>query len=139
MRKANQKWGAATIARRRPKIREYVRAKYREDLNFRIAHSHRCRLNTALRKQAAVKEETSMKLLGTSVDKARSFIEAQFQEGMTWDNWGHDGWHLDHIRPCASFDLTDPEQQRQCFHYTNLQPLWAEDNLRKSDHWDEAA
>jgi hypothetical protein len=52
---------------------------------------------------------------------------------MSWGNYGLHGWHVDHIIPCASFDLTDPEQQRQCFHYTNLQPLWAEDNLRKSD------
>jgi len=50
---------------------------------------------------------------------------------MSWDNYGYRGWHIDHIRPCASFDLTDPEQQRECFHYTNLQPLWWQDNLRK--------
>jgi HNH endonuclease. len=54
---------------------------------------------------------------------------------MSWDNYGRDGWHIDHIRPCASFDLTDPEQQRQCFHYTNLQPLWAADNIRKGAKW----
>ena len=138
-RRANQKWGAATIAERRPKIREYARAKYQEDLSFRIAHNHRCRVVSALRKQAAVKKGTSLELLGTSIEEARLFIESQFKEGMNWDNWAHDGWHLDHIRPCASFDLTDPEQQRQCFHYTNLQPLWAEDNLRKSDQWIEAA
>jgi hypothetical protein len=50
---------------------------------------------------------------------------------MTWDNYGE--WHMDHIQPCASFDQTDPEQQKICWHYTNYQPLWAEDNLRKSD------
>ena len=56
---------------------------------------------------------------------------------VSWGNSSLEGWHIDHIRPCASFDLTDPEQQKQCFHYTNLQPLWAEDNLRKSDKWEE--
>ena len=53
---------------------------------------------------------------------------------MSWENMGE--WHLDHIRPCASFDLTDPDQQRQCFHYSNLQPLWASDNLSKRHSWE---
>jgi DNA/RNA endonuclease G (NUC1) len=52
---------------------------------------------------------------------------------MNWENYGKNGWHIDHIIPCASFDLTDPKQQKNCFHYTNLQPLWAADNIRKSD------
>jgi len=52
--------------------------------------------------------------------------------GQSFENYGT-AWHVDHIRPCASFDLSDPEQQRQCFHFTNLQPLWDEINLEKSD------
>jgi hypothetical protein len=58
---------------------------------------------------------------------------------MTWENHGRYGWHIDHIRPCASFDLADPEQQRKCFHYTNLQPLWASENMRKGDKWEPVA
>lgn len=50
---------------------------------------------------------------------------------MTWANYGKSGWHIDHIKPCASFDLSDPDQQKACFHYSNLQPLWAFDNLSK--------
>jgi hypothetical protein len=57
-------------------------------------------------------------------------FENQFQEWMSWDNHGE--WHIDHIRPCASFDLTDPKQLKECFHYTNLQPLSARDNLSKN-------
>lgn len=45
--------------------------------------------------------------------------------------------HIDHIKPCTSFDLADPEQQKACFHYTNLQPLWAVDNLKKGEKWEE--
>lgn len=52
---------------------------------------------------------------------------------MTWQNYGQ--WHVDHIRPCASFDLSKPEEQRACFHYANLQPLWGEENLRKTSHY----
>ncbi len=52
---------------------------------------------------------------------------------MTWENHGRHGWHIDHIIPCAAFDLTDPEQQKKCFHYTNYQPLYTLENLKKGD------
>jgi len=55
----------------------------------------------------------------------------QFKPGMTWDNYGYYGWHIDHKVPCSNFDLSKPEEQYKCFHYTNLQPLWAEENLIK--------
>lgn len=72
-----------------------------------------------------------MELLGCTIEELRTHLEAQFQEGMTWDNYGRDGWHIDHIKPCSSFDLLKEAEQRECFHYTNLQPLWAKDNLSK--------
>ena len=74
-----------------------------------------------------------MELIGCSVSKLMKHLEGKFQDGMTWETRGVHGWHVDHIIPCKVFDLTDPEQQKQCFHYTNLQPLWAEDNLKKGD------
>lgn len=70
-----------------------------------------------------------MALIGCSIEDLRAHIESQFQPGMTWENYGK--WHVDHIRPCVSFNLLDPMQQQECFHYTNLQPLWAEDNIKK--------
>ena len=54
---------------------------------------------------------------------------------MNWLNYGRHGWHVDHIRPCASFDLSKPSEQKKCFNYKNLQPLWEEDNLAKSDKY----
>jgi len=89
------------------------------------------RLNHALK--GAAKVDSTMTLVGCTIQELVVHIESQWQLGMSWDNYALDGWHIDHIRPCASFDLLDPEQQRQCFHYTNLQPLWAEENLKKSD------
>lgn len=76
-----------------------------------------------------------MELIGCSIEQLLEHLESQFQDGMTWDNYGE--WHIDHIKPCAMFDFTKEEDQRECFHYTNLQPLWAEDNLRKSDKYIE--
>lgn len=77
-----------------------------------------------------------MQLVGCSVTDLKKHLEKQFQPGMSWDNWGNDGWHIDHIRPCSSFDLTDPAEQVKCFHYTNMQPLWATDNLKKGSTWE---
>lgn len=71
----------------------------------------------------------SIELLGCTVAEARAHIEAQFAPGMTWENHGE--WEIDHIKPIAGFDLTDPEQVRACAHYTNLQPLWMADNRSK--------
>lgn len=70
-------------------------------------------------------------LIGCNPEELRAYIESQWSPGMTWDNHCHSGWHIDHKRPLASFDLTDPEQQARAFHYTNLQPLWKSDNLKK--------
>jgi hypothetical protein len=73
-------------------------------------------------------------LVGCSYVELRKLIESKFTEGMTWENWSVNGWHIDHIKPLSSFDLTDTEQLKEACSYNNLQPLWAKDNLKKSDH-----
>ena len=78
-----------------------------------------------------------MELTGCSKNDLLKHLESKFTEGMTFENYGE--WHIDHIRPCASFNLEDPEEQKKCFHWTNLQPLWALDNIRKGDKWDYKA
>ena len=75
------------------------------------------------------KSRSTMKLLGCSVEECWKHLESKFQPGMTREN--HGKWHIDHIIPCAAFDLRCPVQQLTCFHYSNLQPLWAEQNLSK--------
>lgn len=52
---------------------------------------------------------------------------------MSWDNYGYRGWHIDHIKPCSSFNLSDIKEQKKCFHYSNMQPLWWKDNIAKSN------
>lgn len=74
------------------------------------------------------------KLLGADIDIIKKHIEDQFIKGMTWENRGK--WHIDHIKPIASFDLNNIKEQYKAFHYSNLQPLWAIDNLKKGKKYD---
>jgi len=109
--------------------RKYVRERRRSDPTFRLLRNLRNRVWYAL--QGNSKSVATQALLGICADECRKYIEGLFAEGMSWDS----NIHIDHIVPCASFDLSDPEQQRACFHYTNLQPLWGPDNLEKSAKW----
>ena len=114
---------------------ERAKERRRSDPQYKLVKSLRCRLNAALKAAGARKGSATKRLAGCGMEFLQNYLEAMFLPGMTWDNHSLHGWHIDHIRPCASFDLTDPEQQKQCFHYTNLQPLWAKDNMEKSDKW----
>jgi len=114
----------------RDKRRIYKRNKHKTDLNFKLSQNLRTRVRAAL--NGKCKSKNTLKLLGCSVDFLKKHIESQFEPGMSWENYGFDGWHVDHIVPCVSFDLSAPEQQQKCFNYTNLQPLWAKDNLSKN-------
>lgn len=86
-----------------------------------------------LKKSDSRKSDSSIKLLGCSIDEFKLHLEKKFTIGMSWNTYGM--WHLDHIRPCASFNLSDPVQLAECFHFTNFQPLWAADNLQKGSKW----
>ena len=81
------------------------------------------------------KEETSMKLVGCDIDFLRVHLESLFKDGMSWDNYGLKGWHVDHIRPCKSFDLSDLEQQKVCFNWRNLEPVEGEENMSKGSEY----
>lgn len=118
----------------KPKIAEYKK-KYEKDklLNdpvFKLTKNIRRRILLAL--EGKDKAESTLILLGCTIPELKEYLSNQFTVGMSWKNHSFYGWHIDHIRPCASFDLSDPSQQKKCFHYTNLQPLWAKDNLKKS-------
>jgi hypothetical protein len=98
------------------------------DLNFKLRHYLSSRIWWALKRN--VKTTVTLNLIGCTISQLKQHLEKQFKPGMSWSNYGK--WHIDHIRPCASFDLSKPDKQKQCFHYTNLQPLWAKDNLKKN-------
>jgi hypothetical protein len=121
--------------KRSPYILQYVNARRDADSGFKLRMNLRHRIWSALQASKASKSGGIQQLVGCSAADLMKHLETQFTDGMSWDNYGRDGWHIDHIRPCASFDLSDPKQQRQCFHYTNLQPLWAADNIKKGAKW----
>lgn len=99
----------------------------------RLKNNLRSRISKII--SGVVKQGSAIYDLGCSIEEFKRYIQSKFQSGMTWDNYGHKTWHIDHIKPLSSFDLTDPKQLKEACHYTNLQPLWAKDNLEKSDKW----
>ena len=104
------------------------------DINFKLTCILRVRLNTAL--NYGYKTGSAVKDLGCSIDEFKQYIESLWQDDMTWDNHNRKGWHIDHIMPLSSFDLNNPEELKKACHYTNLQPLWAKDNLSKGSKYE---
>lgn len=113
----------------------YQRKKRKIDINYRLKCYIRRRINLALETHS--KRSKVLKLLGCSIEFLKSYLESKFQTGMTWKNHSQFGWHIDHIRPCCTFDLSKPKEQRKCFHYTNLQPLWWQANIRKGHKYEK--
>jgi len=103
------------------------------NINARIASRMRSRLSVAIR--GMQKSGSAIRDLGCTIVELKKYLEQMFNHGMTWENYGD--WHIDHIRPLSSFDLTDRDQFLEACNYTNLQPLWAKDNLKKGARYDE--
>lgn len=101
------------------------------DVNYNLALNLRNRLLSALKSKGVKKTQKATDLIGCSIEELKIHLEKQFKEGMSWDNHSRKGWHIDHIIPCTNFDLSDIEQQKTCFNYKNLQPLWSTENLKK--------
>ena len=115
--------------------RNYQNEQFKTNVQFKLRMLIRGRINSFLKKKNIEKIDSTFNNLGCTIEELKIHIENQFVEGMTWDNWKKDGWHIDHIRPLNSFDLTDPTQFKEAIHYTNLQPLWWRDNIQKGDKW----
>jgi hypothetical protein len=131
-------WLEANRERHNVAARKNVKRRLVTDINFRLRKRLVGRLGVALRKQLrrATKDSgnrpsRAVRYLGCSMNDFCKHMEALFTPGMSWDNWSQMGWHIDHILPLSSFDLTDPAQVAIACHYSNLQPLWAGENISK--------
>lgn len=117
----------AWYAKNRDRVMKHLANKYRTNPTHKMRLLLRNRLNAAI--AGRHRNSSAITLLGCPLDAFISYIEERFSVGMTWENWGE--WHLDHIKPLASFDLFDEDQLREACHFTNMRPLWATDNYKK--------
>lgn len=122
---------------KREQRRIWCNKKSATDIGFRILKNLRGRTRFALKKDKAVKSDTTEKLLGCTIPLFKEYFSSTFYDRMTWDDFMKGDVHIDHKKPCSKFDLTKESEQRLCFHYTNLQALWWYDNLKKSDNYEE--
>jgi len=131
--KRGKKLNSIRCKKYREKYRQQLTKKYlnkrKKDPNFKLLTILRGRIYDVLRGHN--KSNSTKNMLGCTIEEFWIHLEKTFKPGMTREN--HGLWHVDHIKPCASFDLTKPEEQAKCFHYTNLQALWAHENLSKKD------
>lgn len=112
-------------------INKKSRDRFDRDIQFKLKKISRSRLYSALKKN--LKSGSAIGDLGCSVSELKIHLENLFKPGMTWKNWTHCGWHIDHKIPISSFDLTNREHLLKAVHYTNLQPMWGTENMKKSD------
>jgi hypothetical protein len=118
-------------AEARKKSEKKQRKRRSQKPHVKIVNNLRKRLKDILKAANAANQRTSQ-MIGCSGHQLKMHLQKQFKKGMTWDNYGT-RWHIDHILPCASFDHTDKEQVKKCWHYSNLRPLDATDNITKAD------
>lgn len=112
---------------------QYWRNRYQNDLKYRVKQTMGNRLRATL--LTGKNNQRIEDILGYSIEQLMEHLEFQFKEGMSWDNYGE--WHIDHIKPIDSFDFIsyEDEEFKKCWSLENLQPLWAEDNLKKSNNY----
>lgn len=125
MKKYMEKWKKENNEYRK----HYQMKRCKVDPEFKLRKTLRSRLYCALKRKNVEKGLSTLELTGCELPFLKKYKESKFTKGMTWEN--HGSWHLDHRDPICKFDLTKEEEQKKCFHYTNLQPLWAIDNLKK--------
>jgi hypothetical protein len=131
LRKKKSEYGKKNKKKIRDKARIRVRTYLKTRPQFKLKLYLRNRVREVLKEQKTIKSQSTFELIGCSPKQLRNHIQKLFKRNMNWNNYGK--WHVDHIVPCSKFDLTDVKQQRICFNYKNLQPLWARENIIKSN------
>lgn len=111
---------------------KWMKHKKATDPQFKLKHILRLRLLDALKRDNITKNHSALELIGCSIEQCKQHIEQQFKPEMNWSNHGS-YWEIDHIIPCDIYNLEDEDQQKQCFHYTNLQPLTISENRSKKN------
>jgi len=129
LKKQNRQWKKDNKEKILKQQRKYKSERMKVDINFRLSENLRGRIYHALKRN--LKSAKTQELLGCTIPELKRHLEKKFKQGMNWENWGLYGWHIDHIKPCYSFDLSNKKEQQKCFHYKNLRPLWAEENLKR--------
>ncbi|MDB3982183.1 hypothetical protein N9419_01830 [Candidatus Pelagibacter sp.] len=131
LKSKKKEWSLKNKAKLSKQRRNRVRGYLKNNSQFKLKLYLRNRIREVLKEQKTIKSRKTFDLIGCQPKKLRSHIEKLFKPKMKWENYG--SWHIDHIVPCSKFDLTDPAQQKICFNYKNLQPLWAKENIIKSN------
>lgn len=121
----NKQWRHNNIEKVREYHRKWANNKRATDPNYKIQHRLRNRLLSALKRKNNNKGGSLLELCGCSFEDLKKHIESQFTQFMSWDKFLNSEIHIDHIKPCQNFNLAEIEQQKTCFHYNNLRPLWA--------------
>ena len=119
------------------KIQLYERRKRKKerrttDYNYGIGDKLRSIVRNTIKNKTSKNQDSISELIGCNIQELKLHIQGKFTDGMNWDNYGLGGWHVHHEIPCAVFDLKDPEEQKRCFHFSNLQPMWAKENFNKN-------
>lgn len=117
----------------KPHVHARIAKRKKEHLPTRLAWRLRGRLRQALNLWKLKKVGSHIANLGCTMEELVTHLESKFRPGMSWETYGLRGWHIDHIKPLASFDLENPVELAKATHYTNLQPLWAKENHQKGD------
>lgn len=145
---ASTRWSSTNKEKRklyrikgRSTSRKYENWLYKNNINFKISKILRARLNDKLRKyinNPNINSFSAVKNLGCTIPELKVWIENKFEEGMTWDNWATDGWHIDHSLPFGAFDITKRENLLKLCNFTNLKPMWAVENIKKGKKLEKA-